>query len=511
MLYSAGLARGAQGMEGSMISGRKLASGAVWTFLGQALPLLVALFAIPHIIQGYGVERFGILSLIWVAIGYFGLFDLGMGRALTQLVARMSGGPDQTNVGAAIWTGLVLMAGVGVFGGVLLGIATPTVVQSILTMPESLIGESEQSFYVIAAAVPVLTISLGLRGVLEAKLKFGVINAISIPLATLTLVLPLLLLQWSDSLVPAVVALIACRGIGAALFLFLCLKFIPEMHRDLRFSREAMIRLLRFGSWMTVSNIVSPIMVNLDRFFIGSVLSVAATAYYSAPYDLVTKLWIVPASISTVLFPAFAASSGREGSQSTSLHYQGIKFVAFFLTPLIFVTIVFAPELLQIWLGSDFAREGTLVLQILALGVMTNSIAHVTFALVQGLGRADITAKLHLLEAPVYVGLLWWGVASFGIEGAAIAWTIRVTADLLLLLFVATRLTSMPLAVLRTVALCLVVGVVVTFLVAGISAVGVKFMLSVVAIIGFVIAAWFVLLTTDERRFVRALAASPNR
>ena len=494
-----------------MISGHKLASGAIWTFFGQLLPLLVALFAIPLLIAGYGTERFGILALIWVAIGYFGLFDLGMGRALTQLVARMSGDSDRSTVGTTIWTGLVLMAGIGVVGGVLLAIATHVVVHSLLTMPPSLFGEGEKSFYIIAATVPVLTTSLGLRGVLEAKLRFGVINAISIPLATLTLLVPLLFLQWSDSLVPAVVALIACRGTGAALFLFFCLKFVPEMHRGFRFSKKAMFRLLRFGSWMTVSNIVSPIMVNLDRFFIGSVLSVAAIAYYSAPYDLVTKLWIVPASISTVLFPAFAASSGHGRTKSTSLHLQGIKFVAFFLSPLVFVTVVFAPELLRIWLGPDFARESTLVLQILAVGVLTNSIAHVSFALVQGMGRADVTAKLHLLEAPVYVALLWWGVSEFGIEGAAIAWTVRVTTDLFLLLMAATRLTAMPIAVLQTVALAFLIGTAITFLIAGISAVIVKIALSLFVVAGFLIAFWFVLLTDDDRRFVRAVAAAPKR
>ena len=31
---------------------------------------------------------FGVLSLVWMFIGYFSLFDLGLGRATTKLVAE---------------------------------------------------------------------------------------------------------------------------------------------------------------------------------------------------------------------------------------------------------------------------------------------------------------------------------------------------------------------------------------------------------------------------------------
>ena len=47
----------------------------------------------------------------------------------------------------------------------------------------------------------------------------------------------------------------------------------------------------------------------------------------------------------------------------------------------------------------------------------------------QGAGRSDLTAKLHLAELPLYAILAWWLIATRGIEGAALAWTLRVAAD----------------------------------------------------------------------------------
>ena len=74
-----------------LTQGRLLARNTVWNLGGQVAPLVVAIFAIPPLIKGLGTDRFGVLTLAWVVIGYFSLFDLGLGRALTKLVAGQEG------------------------------------------------------------------------------------------------------------------------------------------------------------------------------------------------------------------------------------------------------------------------------------------------------------------------------------------------------------------------------------------------------------------------------------
>ena len=61
------------------------------------------------------------------------------------------------------------------------------------------------------------------------------------------------------------------------------------------------------------------------------------------------------------------------------------------------------------------------------------SLALIPFTLIQGLGRPDVTAKFHLLELPLYAGLLWFLVSRMGIAGAALAWTLRTTLDAILM------------------------------------------------------------------------------
>jgi O-antigen/teichoic acid export membrane protein len=95
-------------------------------------------------------------------------------------------------------------------------------------------------------------------------------------------------------------------------------------------------------------------------------------------------------------------------------------------------------------LGPAFAEESTLVLQILAVGVLINSLAHTPYSLVQVLGRPDLTAKFHLAELPLHVLLSWWLISLWGTTGAALAWSIRVAVDALLLFVASYHLASLP-------------------------------------------------------------------
>src|SRR5437867_13017999 len=108
-----------------LLSGRLLARNGVWNVVGQSLPLVVALFAIPQLIETLGTDRFGLLTIVWAAIGYFGLFDLGLGRALTKLVAERLGRGHTEELPRLVWTALGLIAVLGVVAAALVAALAP--------------------------------------------------------------------------------------------------------------------------------------------------------------------------------------------------------------------------------------------------------------------------------------------------------------------------------------------------------------------------------------------------
>ncbi|WP_369018027.1 flippase [Thermatribacter velox] len=421
----------------SSFTGNLLVRNAFLNFFGQVVPLLVGVVTIPLIVRILGTERFGLLSLVWIILGYFNVFDLGLGRATTKFVAEAVGKGKLNEIPRLVWTAVTTQAVLGVVGGVILIIITPFLVRHILNIPEELIGEAIVIIHLLAFSVPIVLVSGSFRGVLEAFQRFDLINAVRIPVSSLTYLLPLIGFFFGFGLPGIVVLILFARVFVLVAFVVLNLRLLPQL-RKYSSSFSLFPRLFSFGGWVTVSSIVGPILVYLDRFMISSILSVSALAYYAAPYEAVTRLWIIPTSLTMALFPAFSTLSGSESRENLVILFaRSIKYILLVLGPIVLVITLFAKEILHIWLGSDFAMESTVVLQVLALGVLLNSFAHVPFALLQGVGRPDLPAKFHLFELPIYIGSVWFLISKWGITGAAIAWALRIALDTCLL-FVAT-------------------------------------------------------------------------
>jgi O-antigen/teichoic acid export membrane protein len=409
---------------------------------GLALPLLVALFAMPVLTRGLGTDRFGVLTLAWVVLGYFSLFDFGLGRAMTKLVAEKIGLGEEEAIPTLVWTSLALMAVLGLVGAVLAFAISPWLVYDILRIPDRLEAESLRSFYLLAVSIPIVTSTAGLRGVLEATQRFDLVNAVRIPLGAFTFLGPVAVLPFSRSLVPIVLVLLLGRAVAWAAHLLLCFRVLPTLRSRPILDLVSAVPLLRFGGWISVSNIIGPLMVTLDRFVIGAMVSVSAVAYYTAPYEVVTKLWMIPAALTSVLFPAFAAAWVRDQARAAHLFRQAVKYTFLLVFPVTLVIVTLGHEGLTLWLGSQYAEKSTRVLQWLAIGVFLNCLAQMPFALIQAAGRPDLTAKLHVAELPFYLISLWLMLRAFGIEGAAIAWAVRCLADSAALFAIARHLVS---------------------------------------------------------------------
>src|SRR5439155_14462406 len=223
---------------------------------------------------------------------------------------------------------------------------------------------------------------------------------------------PLRVLPFSRSVVPVVGTLVAGRIAAWAAHSLLCLRVLPELGQSVAWERSAASPLLRFGGWMMVTNVVSPLLVTLDRFLIVALVSVTAVAYYGTPFEVVIKFLLLPSALMGVMFPAFSASFAHDSERTAILFRRCAKSLFLVLFPVMLCTVALAQDGLKLWLGSEFAQHGFRVLQILAVGVFINSLANVPFAFLQGVGRPDLSATLHLIELPVYLRLLWWWIGT---------------------------------------------------------------------------------------------------
>jgi O-antigen/teichoic acid export membrane protein len=417
---------------------------------------------------------------------------------MTNLVAQKLATESDHELPAIIWTANLLMVALGILGATVLALLSPLLVQNLLKTPPALQHEATRAFYLLSLSVPFVISTTGFRGVLEARQRFGVINAVRVPMGIATFAAPLLVLPWSNHLTAVVGILVAARFVFWLTYAFLALRDLPFLLHRIVIDMRLLPMLFSFGAWMTVSNLIGPIMAYLDRFLVGMLLSLTAVAYYATPYEVATKLGILPTAIVGVLFPAFSTALVADRKHAGKLFRRSVKYVALVLLPSTFLLMLFAQNGLNIWLGQAFANHSTRVMQLLAIGVFANGLASLPFAFVQGAGRADITGKLHLLELPFYVATVWVLTMHFGIEGTAIAWTIRVIVDAILLFWVAGKFVDRFVRF-RSI-FTAATGVAAVFALAMVSmSLPLKLLAAALGMMSYVATAWFVLLAVDER------------
>lgn len=419
-----------------------LLKNTLWNLLGAGIPIIVALFTIPVIIEGFGTEQFGVLALIWALVGYFSIFDLGLGRAITQNIAALSPEEQRLRLPGIFWTGMIVISFVALLAMVTILLFAQTIVVEIIKPGPDLVSATRDAVMITAIGIPVVTTAIALRGVLEGYQRFDIVNLGRTPLGLWTFICPLLVLGSPNKLALVCMLLIVGRLIVSAFYLWHCRGFTDRFFAFGNVTPARAKKLLSFGGWMTVTNLVGPILVTVDRFVISAVLGVAFVAYYVTPFEIVTRTTIFAFALASALFPNFAQLFHSDSERAGRTYALVMRILLVVLFP-VYLVIVFAAEPgLEYWLGPDFADKSALVLQILAIGVFLNSMAFAPFAFVQGAGRPDWTAKLHLAEALFYGFVLYFLIVQFGIVGAAMAWALRVGIDLLALALMVKRLSS---------------------------------------------------------------------
>ncbi len=402
--------------------------------------MVLGAITIPYLVKNTGIEAFGILTLVWTLIGYFSLFDFGLGRALTQQVASSLATNKRHKVPQLIKSGLVFTAFTGIVGGLVLVVVANPLAYEWLKVSDSLEVETAYSLLIAAMGIPLTTLTTGLRGVLEAYEDFKAVNLLRMLLGAANFGLPALsVMFFGPSLVYMVATLIAARIVVLAAHGWLVYNKLPVGWFKSKARASDIKRLLSFGAWMTVSNVLQPLLVTADRFLIAAVLGASAVAYYTVPFEVLIRVLVIPAALTTALFPRLSSKLKSDLAVVPDLYRKCMRLVVIALLPVCLVIGFGSYWGLSWWINADFAASSWLIASVLSIGVLFVGVSAVPYSMIQATGDARTTAFLQVGELFVYMPLLLFFLHAWGALGAALAWTIRAGLDLVLMLIYARK------------------------------------------------------------------------
>ena len=244
-------------------------------------------------------------------------------------------------------------------------------------------------------------------------------------------------------LVTVVMITVAARYVVVLLLLWNVLVLVPETVKvPAAGSMRTLRGVLSFGGWVSVPQLVAPLFTFLERLILGAAVSLAYVQYFSVPNDVMIRALIVPMSVVAALFPVISggweAAGGKVRAQQLYRRALGGVFLVVF--PLAFTFAAASETILSVWVGPSFAVHGSVAMSILAAGLLFNAAAQLPNAALQAIGRPDVPAKILLVQVPLYTALLYVFTVWMGVNGTALAWTIRVVVECLVLLFFARRI-----------------------------------------------------------------------
>jgi O-antigen/teichoic acid export membrane protein len=427
-------------------TGALLARNTLYNFATQIIVSVVAFVSIPVIVSRIGDIAFGILTLIWMIVGYFGILDLGVGQASVKFLSEHLSKGEKEEANSTVWAAVGVSAVVGILTSLLVIGLTPYVLNGTVEVPDALQDQTRLSCYLLSIAIPFVMLQGAFRAVPMAVQRFDLFNLMIGLTGLLQWGGSLLLVILGKGLVDVVILTVGIRMIGAYVAYQIASRLFPELSfRRTPQLRRTVKKLLKFGGWLTLSQAVSPVTRYLDRVFVVTYHSLRVFTYYTVPYEALSRLQVVPMSLSTTLFPAMSEREGIGGrATSFPLFMRALNMTILVMLPLTLGLIAFSKLILGVWLGGEFPELSNSVFRILSMAVFVQAICYVPLTSLQAIGRPDLATKYYLVEAPFYIILCYVLVPWLGIEGAALAFCCRMITNAICFFVLAYRSLGSP-------------------------------------------------------------------
>lgn len=418
------------------INDRLLLKNSILNFGSQGLIIILAFISLPIILKHLSQNDFGLLTILWAVVGYFSLFDFGISRAVTKYLSAEKLSNNKNTILSLIQTSLFIGGIIGFVGFAVLFLSTPLILE-LLNIDQESTQKAIVSFRIASFGVPFMVLFGIVKGIQSAYHRFDLVNIYQFIFGLMQWVSTIIILFLGFGIVEIIGVIVISRFILSVIGLNQ-IKYVIKQNIGNHFSINILNikKLFSFGGWITISQTLSPIFLYLDRFFIGSMISLSVVGYYVVPHEMLSRILIIAFSVVNAIFPMLSEYNDTKEKKILlyNLYVKSLKYISGIIFPVILFLIVFSKEILRMWVGEDISERSFIVFNILAIGFYFNALAQVPSTVLHAINKPNVTAIINIIEIPVLVILNIILIPLFGILGAAIAWTSRVILDCFILM-----------------------------------------------------------------------------
>ncbi len=410
----------------------KVVKGSLWTLSGQILPLFVSVITTPFVIRMLGAEGYGVLILVGLIPTYFAFADFGMSLASTKFASEAYAAGDLEKEAQVVRTAALIafLASLPVAALIFIFSATAA---ALFNVPEHLQPQAALALKISSATFVINFLNAVFNTPQLTRLRMDLNTFVNSGIRVFgTLAVPFVI-YYGGGIVGAVTVLLITSVAVLIGHLIVSGRLLGELF-GFSLDSKAFRPLLKFGGGLVISGIAAVLLVNLEKLVLTRMTSVETLAHYSVAFTFASMATLFSGAMLQSLIPAFSQLLAPDKRlQLESLFSRALRANVIGMLPVLTFLFVIARPLFTVWAGEEFGRESTLPFYILLGGLFFNILAYVPVSLIMASGRTDLLAKLYWIELFPYIGLIAVLTLKFGAAGAALAWSIRVIADAVLM------------------------------------------------------------------------------
>jgi O-antigen/teichoic acid export membrane protein len=388
-------------------------------YLNTFVTVGVVLVMTPLLVHGLGKEQYGIWVLVVALSPYASILDLGVGAATTKYVAEYHGRDDGL-VAKATATSFAMLTALGGLV-VLLGVPFAFVFPAAFNVApaDSTAATLAVLAFVLSAAIalPANTFPSVLVAVQRYDVAYAIVVAVNVARAAGWAIV----LAAGGGIAALAVVTVAIEIVGQGVRLVAVRRLVPSaLYSPRLFDRRSAGGILRLSGWIALGQASVLVVHRIDPLVVGAVVSVPAAGVYGVGQRVAVGVERLVGPLTTGFFPRAAELAGRRDEAAMrETMLAGTRIALAVAGPCVVTVVVLAKPAIHAWVGPGFGSAANVAIY-LVLAMAITAVTRAGFLMLQGAGRAHVTARFVAVEAAMNLGLSIFFGRRIGLEGVAL-------------------------------------------------------------------------------------------
>lgn len=405
----------------------KTARNAVFNVVAFLYPALLAIVLTPLFLHYIGDTAYGVYALSVAFVSILGVLEFGAGIALMRYLPEHLANQDDEAASDVMRAGVAFYGLLALAGALISAVIALFFVDSLFHVSPGLKSAAQRAFLLGGLAFS-LTVLMNVFGsVLGSLQRFDITTKITLAATTVTTAVSVVLVVLGAGLDGVMVGVVLQPALGLIFFARAVRKKLPGLRFTPRWNATIVGRLASLSSYVFIGNISGLVLFQFDKFYLGVVSGLVVVTFYVVPGALASRLHAVAGSITSIALPAASDLFSRGDLRRVHILYRRATWLTgLLLTSVATPAVLFAPKILQHWLGSTFAAKSTDVLQILIATYFVLGFSAIPYWLTMAAGRPRSSGVFNLGTAAINVGAIFLLVPPYGLVGAAFAYLVSM-------------------------------------------------------------------------------------